>query len=56
LHDTVEIESAGELKWISYLIGINENVLSQKLMFKTTEVCNEKVSTPLHMEQALDTR
>lgn len=55
-HDTVEIGSDSELKWASYLLNINEQVLRQKLTHKVTEARGEKVLTPFHMDQALDAR
>lgn len=54
--DTVEIGSDAEIKWTSFLLGINDQVLRQKLTFKMTEARDEKVLTPLNIDQALDAR
>ncbi len=52
----VEIDSESEIKWVSYLLGINEQTLSQKLTYRITEARDEKVLTPLNIDQALDAR
>lgn len=52
----MEIGSDAEIKWTSYLLGINDQILRQKLTFKITEARDEKVLTPLNIDQALDAR
>ncbi len=52
----VEIGADAEIKWVSFLLGINDQVLRQKLTHKITETRDEKVLTPLNVEQALDAR
>lgn len=54
--DTVEIGSDGEIKWVSYLLSINDTILRQKLTYKVTEARDEKLMTPLNIDQALDAR
>lgn len=55
-HDTVEIGSDSEIKWVSHLLGLSEHSLRQKLTHKVTEARDEKVLTPFHIDQALDAR
>jgi myosin XV len=52
----VEIGADAEIKWVSFLLGINDQVLRQKLTHKITETRDEKVLTPLNVDQALDAR
>ncbi len=54
--DTVEIGSDAQLKWATYLLGINESSLRQKLTNKTTEARDERLLTPLNIDHALDAR
>lgn len=56
-HETVEIEAeSAEIKLISYLLGINDQILRQKLTYKVTEARDEKVLTPFYYDQAIDAR
>ena len=52
----MEIGSDAEIKWVSYLLSINDQVLRQKLTHKITETRDEKVLTPFNIDQALDAR
>jgi myosin-15 len=54
--DSVEIGSDAEIKWASYLLGLNEHALKQNLTHKITETKEDKVLTPFNIEQALDAR
>ena len=54
--DSVEIGSDAEIKWVSFLLSISDQVLRQKLTHKITETRDEKVLTPFNIDQALDAR
>lgn len=55
-HDTVEMGSDAEVKWISHLLELSEDWLRQALTQKVTETRGDRVLTPYNIEQALDAR
>ncbi|XP_041362375.1 unconventional myosin-XV-like isoform X3 [Gigantopelta aegis] len=55
-HDTVELGSDAEIKWIAYLLGLSEDWLKQALVSKVTEARGDRVISPYNFDQALDTR
>ena len=55
-HETLEIGNEAEMKWVPFLLGINPTCFRRNLTFKITETKEEKVQTPLNIEQALDAR
>uniref|UniRef100_T1JBR9 Unconventional myosin-XV n=1 Tax=Strigamia maritima TaxID=126957 RepID=T1JBR9_STRMM len=52
----VEIGSNAEIKWTSHLLQLSPDGIVQALTTKTTEARNEKLMTPLNLDQALDAR
>ncbi|XP_037094410.1 unconventional myosin-XV-like isoform X2 [Pollicipes pollicipes] len=52
----VEIGSDAEVRWLGHLLGIETDWVRRALMTKTTEARNERVVTPLNIDQALDAR
>ena len=54
--ESVGICNYDEIKWVSYLLNLNQEVLRQKLTHKITEARSEKVLTPFNIDQALDAR
>lgn len=55
-HDTVEMGSTAEVKWISHLLELSEDWLKQALTQKVTETRGDRVLTPYNIDQALDAR
>ncbi|XP_071526723.1 unconventional myosin-XV isoform X1 [Panulirus ornatus] len=52
----VEIGSDAEIKWASHLLQIDDTGIKRALTTKITEARNERVFTPLNIDQALDAR
>ncbi|GLH06473.1 Unconventional myosin IC [Gryllus bimaculatus] len=52
----VEIGSDAEIKWAGHLLQLNADGIKRSLTTKTTEARNERVFTPLSIDQALDAR
>ncbi|XP_064096638.1 unconventional myosin-XV-like isoform X3 [Macrobrachium nipponense] len=52
----VEIGSEAEIKWASHLLQIDTDGIKRALTTKITEARNERVFTPLNIDQALDAR
>ncbi|XP_042230048.1 unconventional myosin-XV-like [Homarus americanus] len=52
----VEIGSEAEIKWASHLLQIDDVGIKRALTTKITEARNERVFTPLNIDQALDAR
>ncbi|XP_059156810.1 unconventional myosin-XV-like isoform X1 [Physella acuta] len=55
-HDTVELGSDAEIKWISYLLELSDDWLKQALTSKVTEARGDRVFSPYSIDQALDAR
>ncbi|BFZ03793.1 hypothetical protein BsWGS_06832 [Bradybaena similaris] len=55
-HDTVELGSDAEIKWISYLLDLSDEWLKQALISKVTEARGDRVVSPYNLDQALDAR
>ncbi|WAQ96708.1 MYO15-like protein [Mya arenaria] len=55
-HDTVEMGSSAEVKWISHLLELSDDWLKQALTQKVTETKGDRVLTPYNIDQALDSR
>ncbi|XP_063236075.1 unconventional myosin-XV [Bacillus rossius redtenbacheri] len=52
----VEIGSDAEIRWTGHLLQLNTDGIKRSLTTKTTEARNERVLTPLSIDQALDAR
>lgn len=52
----VEIGSDAEIRWVSHLLQIPIEDIFKMLTVRTTETRNERVFTPLNIDQALDMR
>lgn len=52
----VEIGSDAEIRWISHLLQLPLDGILNSVTFRTTETRNERVFTPLNIDQALDAR
>ncbi|KAH9489186.1 Unconventional myosin-XV, partial [Bulinus truncatus] len=55
-HDTVELGSDAEIKWVSYMLELSDEWLKQALTSKVTEARGDRISTPYNLDQALDAR
>ncbi|XP_069684992.1 unconventional myosin-XV isoform X2 [Periplaneta americana] len=52
----VEIGSDAEIRWTGHLLHLSPDGIKRALTTKTTEARNERVVTPLSIDQALDAR
>ncbi|XP_024944481.1 uncharacterized protein LOC107271471 isoform X3 [Cephus cinctus] len=52
----VEVGSDAEIRWAAHLLQVNADGIIRALTTKTTEARNERVFTPLNIDQALDAR
>lgn len=52
----VEIGSDAEIRWTGHLLQLNVDGIKRALTTKTTEARNERLLTPLSIDQALDAR
>ena len=52
----VEMGSDAEVRWVSHLLQLRTDGIVSALTTKTTEARNEKLHTPLNIDQALDAR
>nr|CAD7393755.1 unnamed protein product [Timema cristinae] len=52
----VEIGSDAEIRWTGHLLHLDADGIKRALTMKTTEARNERVFTPLSIDQALDAR
>ncbi|XP_042913072.2 unconventional myosin-VIIa-like, partial [Parasteatoda tepidariorum] len=52
----VEIGSDAEIRWASHLLQLSLDGILRAMTTKTTEARNERVVTPLNIDQALDAR
>ncbi|XP_046399408.1 unconventional myosin-XV isoform X2 [Ischnura elegans] len=52
----VEIGSDAEIRWTGHLLQLNVDGIKRALTLKTTEARNERLLTPLSIDQALDAR
>jgi len=52
----VEIGSDAEIRWTGHLLQLNVDGIKRSLTTKTTEARNERLLTPLSIDQALDAR
>ncbi|PNF27702.1 hypothetical protein B7P43_G13754 [Cryptotermes secundus] len=52
----VEIGSDAEIRWTAHLLHLSPDGIKRALTTKTTEARNERVVTPLSIDQALDAR
>ncbi|EFX88395.1 hypothetical protein DAPPUDRAFT_191611 [Daphnia pulex] len=52
----VEMGSDAEVRWVSHLLQLRTDGIVAALTTKTTEARNEKLHTPLNIDQALDAR
>ncbi|KAK7507605.1 hypothetical protein BaRGS_00001540, partial [Batillaria attramentaria] len=55
-HDTVELGSDAEIRWVSHLLQLSEDWLKQALISKVTEARGDRVVSPYNLDQALDAR
>lgn len=55
-HDTVELGSDAEIRWVSHLLQLSEDWLKQALTSKVTEARGDRVVSPYNLDQALDAR
>ncbi len=52
----VEVGSDAEIRWVSHLLQLNLDGIFKAMTVKTTEARNERMVTPLNIDQALDAR
>lgn len=52
----VEIGSDAEIRWSSHLLQLSVEGILKALTFRTTEARNERLMSPLNIDQALDAR